>query len=163
MRAIEAHAGTEIGGIVSSQADIATRTMDELLADPEVGAVCICSINAAHEEQVRRALEAGKHVVCEYPLALSHEAADGLFELAGARERVLHVEHIELLSGTQRALRQAHEEYGHSRPMGGTYYSQANVRVGRLPVVLGYIEIASAGRSLRCSTGQGGQLHRSRR
>ncbi len=126
IRAIEAHAETEIGGIVSGQADIATRDMGDLLADPDVGAVCVCTVNAAHEEQVRRALEADKHVLCEYPLTLSHAAAGPLFELARSRQRVLHVEHIELLSGTQRALRQAYDDLQRPRPTGGTYYSQAN-------------------------------------
>lgn len=126
IRAIEASQETELGGIVSSQEDITTRTLDELLADPEVGGVCICTVNAAHEGQVRQALEAGKHVLCEYPLALSHAAAERLFALAGERQRVLHVEHIELLSGTQRALRRSYQELGYPRPAGGTYYSQAN-------------------------------------
>ncbi|MGD8397095.1 MAG: Gfo/Idh/MocA family oxidoreductase [Candidatus Eiseniibacteriota bacterium] len=126
IRAIEAHDGTELGGIVSSQPDVATRGFDELLGDDGVAAVCVCTVNALHEEQVRRALEADKHVVCEYPLALTHDAAVRLYELARERQRVLHVEHIELLSGTQQALRAACRERGFPRPRGGTYESQAN-------------------------------------
>ncbi len=126
MRAIEAHPNCDLGGVVSSQADVTTGTLDEVLSDDRLDAVCVCSVNAAHVEQVRAALERGKHVACEYPLALSHEEAEALFELARAKERVLHVEHIELLSGTQRGIREAYEEMGCPRPVAGTYYSQAN-------------------------------------
>src|SRR5581483_4694071 len=45
--------------------------LDELLADRAVGSVHITSPNRHHFEQCRRALRAGKHVICEKPLAMS--------------------------------------------------------------------------------------------
>ena len=49
-------------------------SVEELAADPGVDAVHIASPNHAHADQVRSVLAAGKHVVCEKPLALA--AAD---------------------------------------------------------------------------------------
>lgn len=46
---------------------------EELLADPAVEAVHLATPNAAHFDQCRRALAAGKHVVCEKPLAMNSE------------------------------------------------------------------------------------------
>lgn len=65
-----------------------------------VDAVAICSPNDVHAAQVRAALTAGRHVVCEFPLAGSAAEAQVLFELAEAQGRRLHVEHIEILTAT---------------------------------------------------------------
>src|SRR5438067_1844464 len=43
---------------------------EDLLADPSVHAVHLTSPNRLHYEQCRLALAAGKHVVCEKPLAM---------------------------------------------------------------------------------------------
>ncbi len=44
-----------------------------LAADPDIDVIHIASPNHAHAEQVRMVLDAGKHVVCEKPLALTSE------------------------------------------------------------------------------------------
>lgn len=77
---------------------------DALLGD-DVDAVAICTPDDTHPALVRRALSAGKHVVCEFPLAGSAAEAATLFAGASARGLVLHVEHIELLSGAARWMR----------------------------------------------------------
>jgi predicted dehydrogenase len=52
-------------------------SVDDLAADPEIDVIHVASPNYAHAEQVRIALDAGKHVVCEKPLALtSADTAD---------------------------------------------------------------------------------------
>jgi biliverdin reductase len=70
-------------------------TLQEALAACD--AVAVCSPDAAHPEQVEAALSADRHVVVEFPLAPSRQRASELLELARERQRVLHVEHIELL------------------------------------------------------------------
>ncbi|MEQ1567283.1 MAG: Gfo/Idh/MocA family oxidoreductase [Myxococcota bacterium] len=62
-----------------------------------VEAVAIASPTAVHAEQVRAALDAGKHVLVEYPLATDGATVEALYARAAAAGRVLHEEHIELL------------------------------------------------------------------
>ena len=54
----------------------------ELLADPDIDAVHICTPNHTHYAIARDAINAGKHVICEKPLAMTSEEAQGLVDLA---------------------------------------------------------------------------------
>ena len=49
---------------------------DELLDDPDIDAVSICSPHWAHAEQAIRAAKNGKHILCEKPITTNLEAAD---------------------------------------------------------------------------------------
>lgn len=53
-----------------------------------------------------QALEAGKHVCIENPLALDAVEARNLYDLADKVDRTLHVQHIELLSFQHQVLRE---------------------------------------------------------
>ena len=78
----------------------------DLIDEPKIDLVVICTINRDHGAIASAALDAKKHVVVEYPLSLDPQEADALIELAHARNKLLHVEHIELLGGLHQAIRQ---------------------------------------------------------
>jgi predicted dehydrogenase len=56
-----------------------------LLKDPEIEAVHVCTPNALHFPMAKAALEAGKHVLCEKPLAMSAGEAEEMVKLARAK------------------------------------------------------------------------------
>lgn len=66
----------------------------DVLADPEVAGVVLATPASLHAAQARAALEAGKDVLVEKPLALSYGDACELVALAEARGRILMVGHV---------------------------------------------------------------------
>lgn len=60
-----------------------------LLRDPTIDAVYIPLPNALHVEWTLRAIDAGKHVLCEKPMALAAEEVDRIASLSRARNRVV--------------------------------------------------------------------------
>jgi len=62
--------------------DHSYESLDQVCDDNDVSVVHVTSPNALHYEQVRQLLMAGKHVVCEKPLALSAKEGRELVELA---------------------------------------------------------------------------------
>ena len=83
-----------IAGISKEEAERAAATLglerayasvDELLGDPGVQSVHLASPNRLHHDHAMAALAAGKHVVCEKPLALTSEQTRALVAAARAR------------------------------------------------------------------------------
>jgi predicted dehydrogenase len=68
--------------------DVPCRSAEDILADPDVDAVCICTPSGEHAAQTIAAAQAGKHVLVEKPMALSLPEADAMItacDRAGVR------------------------------------------------------------------------------
>src|SRR6266567_3864782 len=63
-------------------------SLDELVKDTSVSAVHVCTPNYVHHDQAKAALEAGKHVMCEKPLAMNTRESQALIGLASQQGRV---------------------------------------------------------------------------
>jgi predicted dehydrogenase len=86
--------GVRVVGLLESSAELGARRAAELglpkaypdiaamLADPDVAVVHVTSPNELHHAQVKRILAAGKHVVCEKPLAMTSAESAELVALA---------------------------------------------------------------------------------
>jgi predicted dehydrogenase len=62
---------------------------EELLADQGIEVVYVSLPNAMHHEWTIKALRAGKHVLCEKPIAVSRQQAIEMFHVARHAGRVL--------------------------------------------------------------------------
>lgn len=87
-KAEEAAAFAAARGIPRSTTDV-----DAALRDPAAGAVILATPSTVHAAQAHVALDAGKHVLVEIPLALSLAEGEALVALARERGRVLAVCH----------------------------------------------------------------------
>jgi len=76
-----------------------------MLTDPSVDAVVIATPTSTHHSFARAALDAGKHVFVEKPLALTSGDASELVDLADAKQRVLLVGHVFQYNAAIRALK----------------------------------------------------------
>ena len=92
-------------------------TLPEMLADPDVTGVSIASPAVLHADHVTRALEAGKHVFVEKPLALDIADAERLCRLADRLGLKLMVGHLLQYHPIFRALRDMKQagEFGRLR------------------------------------------------
>jgi len=69
---------------VGSSLGAPARDLDEVLADPGVGAVAICTSTDTHVDLIVRAAEAGKALFCEKPISLDLSEVDRALAAAGA-------------------------------------------------------------------------------
>jgi predicted dehydrogenase len=67
---------------------------EQVLENPDIHGVAIATPAETHYDVARRALEAGKDVFVEKPLALDYQEGQHLVRLAAQRERILMVGHV---------------------------------------------------------------------
>lgn len=87
-------------GIAASGTDLAL-----ILSDAAIDAVYISSTNEKHHAQALAAIAAGKHVLCEKPLAMTVEDAAGMVAAAKARGVTFATNHHLRCSGSHRTVR----------------------------------------------------------
>src|SRR5260370_6063673 len=66
----------------------------DLLADPDIDLVDICTPTVLHEEMAVAALKAGKHVLVEKAIAMDTKGADTMLRAAAKAGRLLMVAHV---------------------------------------------------------------------
>jgi 1,5-anhydro-D-fructose reductase (1,5-anhydro-D-mannitol-forming) len=105
INAIRSQDGNRIASVLSSSAergrDFAdvhgipahTAELDDILSNPEIGAVYISTTNEKHCPQALAAIAAGKHVLCEKPLAMSVADAVEMVRAAEAAGVVFATNH----------------------------------------------------------------------
>jgi predicted dehydrogenase len=87
-----------------------TASLDEVLADPDVGAVAVAVDSPQHHAVGMRVLAADRHLLMEKPMALYPADADELTAEAAARARVLTVGHLLLHHPAVRRAKQLVDE-----------------------------------------------------
>ncbi len=88
----------------------AYRSYDEVLADSAVDAIIVTTNNATHADMTVRALESGKHVLCEKPLAVSVEEAEKMIEASKKAKKLLLTAFNQRLDPAHVALKRVIEE-----------------------------------------------------
>lgn len=100
-------------------------TLEELLADPKVDAVSICTWNNSHAELAIAALEAGKHVLVEKPLSKTMQEAEAIAAAVERTGKLLQVGFVRRFSANAKLLRQ----FVDAGDLGEVYYAKAsNIR-----------------------------------
>lgn len=79
-------------------------SVDALLADPTIDAVSVCTANHTHAALSVRALRAGKHVLCEKPMATTLRDCNAMVAAASEAGKVLMIDQNQrLLAGHRKA------------------------------------------------------------
>lgn len=129
INAVRQQSGHDVVAVMSSNAERARAyaaehgiargygSLDELLADPAVQVVYISTTNELHQGQVLAAAKAGKHVLCEKPLALT--ADDALAMVRACREAgvLLATNHHLRNAATHRKIRELIEQGAIGKPL----------------------------------------------
>jgi predicted dehydrogenase len=95
-----------------------TRDFRELIDDPSIDAVAIATPVSTHYDLALRALQQGKHVLVEKPLASDTSQVQHLMDVAQKRNLVLMVDHTFVYTGAVRKIRELVESGG----LGEIYY-----------------------------------------
>ena len=127
--AIQAQSGHFVQAVMSSKQERAEQfasefeipaaysSVAELLSDPKVQAVYISTTNELHFEQVLAAAAAGKHVLCEKPLALKTEEAIEMARACRDAGVVMATNHHLRNAATHRKMRELIEQGAIGKPL----------------------------------------------
>lgn len=96
-----------------------TKNYKDILNSREIDAVCIASPTNTHYQITKEALLAGKHVLCEKPLAMKSDECEELRDLAIKTNKTLMVGHIFIFNAGIEALK----TYLQSDEIGRVYYA----------------------------------------
>ena len=99
-----------------------TADLAAVLGDPDVTAVAIATPVSTHHAIVRAALEHGKHVLVEKPLAATVREADDVIELAARSGRYVLVDHTFVYTGAVAKIR----ELAETGELGDIYYFESS-------------------------------------
>lgn len=89
---------------------------------PEIDAVSVCTWNAAHAPCTIMALNAGKHVLCEKPMALNANEAQEMLEAAKRNRRILMIGFVRRFGNDCEVL----QDFINAGDFGEIYYAKAN-------------------------------------
>lgn len=67
---------------------LSTANEDELIHHPDIDVIDICTPNVCHYETLKKAIAAGKHILCEKPLTVTAEQACEIEALAAKNDRI---------------------------------------------------------------------------
>lgn len=97
------------------------RNKEELLANSAIDAVSICTWNAAHAECTIAALNAGKHVLCEKPMATSQEDAEKMLQASRDNDCLLMIGFVRRFGNDTNIL----QDFVNSDFFGDLYFAKA--------------------------------------
>ena len=116
-------------------------SLDAMLADPEIEVVHIATPNHLHFPHAKAALMAGKHVICEKPLAMNTEQSGELVRLAAEKKlvnavnfnlRMYPVSHQarSMVQGGELVAADAHELFAQATRLSNAMLERAQARTG---------------------------------
>lgn len=86
------------GALAAEYGAVAFDSYEALLADPEIDAVSVCSSNDSHAQITIAALRAGKHVLCEKPMAVTLADCEAMVDAAQKSGRLLMIDQNQRLT-----------------------------------------------------------------
>jgi 1,5-anhydro-D-fructose reductase (1,5-anhydro-D-mannitol-forming) len=127
--AINAQSGSRVAAITGSDPEraadyarangipVAHASIDALLSDPDIDCVYISTTNEQHHAQAMAAARAGKHVLCEKPLALGVADAREMVDACRAAGVAMGTNHHLRNASSHRAIRRLVQEGAIGRPL----------------------------------------------
>ncbi|AJT69930.1 hypothetical protein T261_8337 [Streptomyces lydicus] len=82
----------KLAGFVSNFGFAATTDLNAIYDDPDIDLVDVCLPTALHKEHILRALAAGKHVLCELPIAPTLAEAEEITRAAEASDKQVFID-----------------------------------------------------------------------